>query len=470
MPLCRSWLRISSFSCALIAAVATVPVARAATVQIINQNAAGVGFNDTTPATPVGGNNGTTVGAQRLIAFQAGADIWAARLASQVTIQVGAQFTPLSCTASSAVLGSAGPYSVYRDFTGAPVASTWYAVALANALNGSDLDPTAVDISANFSSTIGTTGCLENSGWYYGLDSNPPGSLIDLMTVIVHEMGHGLGFLTFVDLATGAKLQNLDDTFMRNLENHGAVPPDYPSMTNAQRVAASIATGNLHWTGANVRAASSILTVGKVGDHVQMFAPNPSQPGSSVSHWDTALTPNQVMEPVYTGVLHTPELERPLFRDIGWSLTTLLDFNGDGKSDILWRDTSGNVAIWLMNGASLLQYANVGYAPTIWSIAGTGDFNGDGKSDILWRDTSGNVVIWLMNSTSVLQYANLGYASTAWSIAGTGDFNGDGKRDILWRDTSGNVAVWLMNGASLLQYANVGYAPTIWSTQGVNAD
>src|SRR5262249_38678363 len=155
-----------------------------------------------------------------------------------------------------------------------------------------------------------------------GLDGNAPGNLFDFVTVLLHELGHGLGFLTIVDLGTGAKALGFNDTYMRFLENHGASPPDYPSMSNAQRVAASIATGNLHWVGANVRAASGVLTAGRVGDHVRMFAPNPQQSGSSVSHWDTVLTPNQLMEPNYTQPLHTPVLELPLFQDIGWTLLT----------------------------------------------------------------------------------------------------------------------------------------------------
>jgi hypothetical protein len=150
---------------------------------------------------------------------------------------------------------------------------------------------------------------------------------------------------------------------------------------------------------------------------------------------------------------------------------TTHDFNGDGKSDILWRDTSGNVAIWEMNGTSVLN-ANatfVGGVSTVWSIVGTGDFNGDGKSDILWRDTSGNVAIWEMNGTSLLNpnATFVGGVSTAWSIVGSGDFNGDGKSDILWRDTSGNVAIWEMNGTSLLNpnATFVGGVSTIWRIQ-----
>src|SRR5262249_23908746 len=86
----------------------------------------------------------------------------------------------------------------------------------------------------------------------------------------------------------------------------------------------------------------------------------------------------------------------------------------------------------------------LGNISTTWSVVGTGDFDGDGKADILWHDTSGNVPIWFMNGTTISSGALLGNIPATWSIVGTGDFNGDGKSDILWRDTSGNVAVWLI--------------------------
>src|SRR5208282_4401138 len=127
------------------------------------------------------------------------------------------------------------------------------------------------------------------------------------------------------------------------------------------------------------------------------------------------------------------------------------DFNGDGYSDITWRDTSGDVAIWLMNGTSILNptasyVATV--SPSTWSIVGQRDFNGDGKADILWHDTSGDVAIWEMNGATILNptATYVATVSTAWSIVGTGDFNGDGRADLLWHDTSGDVAIWLMNG------------------------
>ncbi|MBI2715624.1 MAG: VCBS repeat-containing protein [Rhizobiales bacterium] len=458
MTLHRHWLCIFLLAFALLGiAAAASPGAHAATVLVINNDGAGEGFNDPTAAAPVGGNTGTTIGQQRLIAFQRAADIWASRLSSNVTIRVRAQFNPLTCDASSAILGSAGPISVYRDFSGAPVASTWYAVALASALNGSDLDA-GDDINATFSSNIGTPGCLSSSGWYYGLDGNTPGNRIDFVSVLLHELGHGLGFLSLVDLASGAKLQGFNDAYMRFLENHGASPPDYPSMTNAQRVAASTSTGNLHWTGANVRAVSGLLTAGAVGDHVRMFAPNPAESGSSVSHWDTVLVPNQVMEPNYTGPLHNPILELPLFKDIGWTVPARLrDFNGNLMSDILWRyGPTGSVVMWLMNGTTVTTSAGIG-GDANWTIVGTGDFNGDGKSDILWRNaSSGGVVMWLMNGTQVTTSAGIG-GDANWTIVGTGDFNGDGKSDILWRNASnGSVVMWQMNGTQATTAAAIG--------------
>jgi hypothetical protein len=133
----------------------------------------------------------------------------------------------------------------------------------------------------------------------------------------------------------------------------------------------------------------------------------------------------------------------------GWAIVDSADFNGDGKSDILWRNTSGEVAIWLMDGTTVSSYRSIGNVEMEWSIAGVEDFDGDGKADILWRDASGEVAIWLMNGTTVSSYRSIGNIWMGWSIIGVGDFNGDGKGDILWRDTGGNVAVWLMNGTTV---------------------
>jgi FG-GAP-like repeat len=143
------------------------------------------------------------------------------------------------------------------------------------------------------------------------------------------------------------------------------------------------------------------------------------------------------------------------------------DFNGDGYSDILWQDTSGDTSAWLMIGAQVLSSAGIGNIPTTWSVVGQRDFNGDGRSDILWRDTLGNTAIWFMNGTQVQSSASVGNIPTTWTVAGTGDFNGDGFGDLLWRDTSGNLAIWETNGAQLSSSAEVGLIPNYWSIVGV---
>jgi hypothetical protein len=149
-----------------------------------------------------------------------------------------------------------------------------------------------------------------------------------------------------------------------------------------------------------------------------------------------------------------------------WSIVGQRDFNGDGTADLLWRDTSGDTAMWFMNGTSVASTASVGNIPTNWSVVGVADFNGDGIGDLLWRDTSGDIAVWLMSSATVMSSAALGNVPTTWTVVGTGDFNGDGMSDILWRDNQGNTSIWFMNGTAVASAAGVGNIPTNWSVVG----
>ena len=88
------------------------------------------------------------------------------------------------------------------------------------------------------------------------------------------------------------------------------------------------------------------------------------------------------------------------------------DFNDDGLSDILWRDTSGTLAIWEMNGSQVSQWAGLGTAPSGFAIIGQHDFDGDRKADVLWRDASGNVSMWFMNGSAVASAAPIGILRT----------------------------------------------------------
>lgn len=385
----------------------------AATFQITNLNNPGIGFNESTAAVPVGGNTGTTIGAQRLIAFQHAANIWGSYLYSATPIRIGAQFTPLTCSAYSGVLGSAGPTSVYRDFSGAPYPSTYYPVALANALYGADLmQGSGYHINANFSSTIGTPGCLENSGWYYGLDGAAPQGKFDLVSVVLHELAHGLGFISFADLSTGQKFNGFNDTYIRNLERHGASPSAYTSMTDPQRSAANESGPDLHWIGANVKSATSILSAGKNGDHAIIYAPSPKESGSSVSHWDKSMAPNQMMEPTYTGPIHTPGLELALFKDIGWTIignyTLNVSKNGSGSisSSPSGINCGSTCSSSYTSGTQVSLYATPasGYIFNGWS----GNCSGSGACSVMMDSNKSITANFAVDTSRIISIGKIG--------------------------------------------------------------
>ena len=243
-------LTLIVFAFAIVGLSAHTSFAGEALIIIVNVNAPGVGFNDPTPVAPVGGNTGTTLGQQRLIAFQHAANIWGARLDSNVPIRIRAQFTPLG----PGVLGSAGPAGVARDFPLAPFPLTWYHIALANKLAQIDLLPATDDINANFSSTF---------NFYLGLDNNH-GTQPDLVTVLLHEFAHGLGFSQLANLGNGALFNGLPDHYNRHLFDT-TLGLTWPQMTNAQRVLSATRFGRVVWDGAFVTAGvPSVLNFGIV--------------------------------------------------------------------------------------------------------------------------------------------------------------------------------------------------------------
>jgi hypothetical protein len=297
-------------------------VQASANIVIQNNDPVGVGFNDSTPVDPVGGNQGTTLGEQRLIAFQAAADKWGQTISSPITIVIGSSWKALPCSSTSAVLGSAGPTQVWRNFQGARFASTYYVVALANALSGQDLSGGNAQVAAQFNVNLGQPGCLESRPFYLGLD-NQHGELIDLVTVLTHEFAHGLGFLTVTNGRTGAYLNGSPCIFDRYLFDDSRGLP-WIWMSQAGR-ARSAVTGQLVWNGPQVDNDAQRILTGGYGDSSRphMYAPSTYASGSSVSHWDVSATPNQLMEPAINLDLQHEvavpfDLTYSLLQDIGW--------------------------------------------------------------------------------------------------------------------------------------------------------
>ncbi len=234
--------------------LATTSAFAGAHLIIRNTNAPGVGFNDATPAAPVGGNTGTTLGQQRLNVFQRAADIWGSVIDSKVDIPVDASFASLDCGTNSAVLGQAFATKIVRNFTNAPQQNVWYPIALASALAGQDLNSGAAHIHAEFNSQIDLPSCLGGVVWYYGLDGNH-GTKEDLLVVLLHEIGHGLGFAGVTSGTTGAMSSNFPSVFEQHmLDNTTGL--HWNQMTNAQRVTSSTNNQKVVWDGSSATTAA----------------------------------------------------------------------------------------------------------------------------------------------------------------------------------------------------------------------
>ncbi len=375
----------------------TLGAVNGATVTIINGDPAGVGFNDATAAAPIGGNSGTTIGAQRLNVFQAVAAKWGATLTSSVNIRVNAIWTALTCSANSAVLGSAGAASIYRDFTNAPVGGHWFPKALADKLAGFDLSSANVDINANFNVNLGQSGCLTNIPFYLGLDypslpSQTKGQFVDLFGVVLHEFGHGLGFATFTNGSTGAMLSGFpsvwDDFLLDNTTNKR-----WTDMTAAERIASANAVNHLVWTGPSTNyflpqvltASGSSFSGTDSMNRPLLYTPSAYAAGSSVSHWDTSLTPNQIMEPFINPTLQHEvapnfDLTYPLLEDIGWDSVPVpkLTVTSSHTGNFSQGQTGATYSITVANGGTLASSGAINISDTLpagltaTNIAGAG--------------------------------------------------------------------------------------------------
>jgi hypothetical protein len=269
----------------------------------------GKGFDDPTPVTSDITGLPTTLGEDRQACIQAAGAVWAKYLKITVPVEVSVLFSNQGGNQSGAILGFAGPTNAYTDFPGTPLSNTWFPAAQANQFAGQDLDPGNPDIESEFNADVDLPTVLGDISWYYGIDGNP-GDDIDFFSTAMHELGHGLGFLSFVSDA-GRLLLDTPDIYSRQLQDTSVSPADFVTMTQSQR-AQAIVGDNLTWKGEEAVAAW--------GEPVPMYAPSPVEPGSSTSHWDTTLTPNQLMEPFASDPFTDIDLEIPAFTDMLWPL------------------------------------------------------------------------------------------------------------------------------------------------------
>jgi len=306
---------------ALLFALVGMPISvMATTITLNNSDDANEGLNDPTPSLPIGGNIGNTVGQQRVIVFEYAAALVASVINSTVPISIEAKFDPLTCDATSGILGLAGPNGFHQNFLGTPLSNTFYSQAQANSLSGADLNPSTDDMGMTFNSSVdNNSGCLDNRNWYYGLDGNPPSNDIDFLTTVLHEVMHGIGFLTRVNLTSGAKQSGSDDAYMLNIEDH-SLGKIWPNMTNSQRAASAKDDPDLHFIGNHVQNNLGGLTDGINQGHARLYAPSTLSTFSSVSHFSNAFEPFQLMEHQQTGTASNIGLATYVLADIGWSI------------------------------------------------------------------------------------------------------------------------------------------------------
>ncbi len=317
--------------------------------------------------------------AQARAAFQAAVDIWAAQLTSSVPITITAHWTPLATD----LLGAAGPNDYLRSFTGG-LASTWYPVALANKLAGTDLVPSDTDITCSFNS--------DQSRWYYGTDGRTPSGQYDLMTVVLHELGHGLGFVGSMTVrsglgswGSGTSFPFVYDRFAENGAGQSLINTSLFATPSAA-LAAELTGNSLYFDGTAARA-------GNGGSAARLYAPRGWESGSSYSHVDEATygvgNANSLMTPVLNSAeaIHDPgPIMRGMFQDMGWTAVsaspppaptctyaispTSQSFSASGGSGSVtvttlsgcsWTATSAATWVTISAGASGSGSGTVGY-------------------------------------------------------------------------------------------------------------
>ena len=329
----------------LLAALALAPpLASAATFTIINLDHPGEGLNDPTvfdEATPDGFPPGTSRGDKRLAVVLAAADEWASKLQSNMDIRIAVSFDPLDCSASEVVLGKAGPTAAAHDFANAPKPNTDYAIATAEAIaNKALLPPSQAHIVARFNSAVDNN-CFGGGRWWYGTTALPstPNSFVELYPVVLHELAHGLGFLSFACVnatsggapaacgatPAGGYASGRVDAWSHRQRDLGT-GLTWNQLTDAQRATSITNLYGLVWDGPSVNLGLNLwapTAQGIHGGHMALWAPSWVDPGSSVSHWIVPTSPFLLMGPFLNPrIVGQTDLTDCVLRDIGWTVNT----------------------------------------------------------------------------------------------------------------------------------------------------
>jgi hypothetical protein len=223
-------------------------------------------------------------------AFQAAADIWSDYFQSAVPIKIQVTWG----RQTSGVLGSTRPDYFYKNFAGAPAREINYPSALANAIAGKDLDVNRPDIIMTINA---------RAPWYLGTDGRPGRSEYDLISVVLHEIPHGLGFLTLAAYDPFFGYGSIDqptpfDAYSQLPDGRLLIDLPSPSLDLGKAM-----VNKLVWSGPLGVAANN-------GNKILLYTPSRFEVGSSVSHLDEATFSTSLTDAVMTPNLDVAEVFR----------------------------------------------------------------------------------------------------------------------------------------------------------------
>ncbi len=358
-------------------------------------------------------------------AFTYAANIWGTLLNSSVPIKISACWANMG---TGGLLGHGGARSYYKDFAGAFQAGTYFPVAIANAIYGSDLNGNTEEIVIAYNAQF--------TEWYFGTGTCPADKW-DFVQVIMHEMCHGLGFIGSMSVSGSTGYWGLSGypTIYDRFTENGSGTKLLTYTSGSVALYNQLVSGNIYFNGANANA-------GNGGAKVKLYAPSTWAGGSSYAHLDEIFngTANAMMTySVNSGeTIHNPgPVTMGILKDNGWSedpnpphptiegSPLLTDYDGDRYADPTIYRTDGIFRLLL----SYLGYYTYSTVYNSACIAQPGDFDGDGAADPAVVDTSSGY--WRFYS-SANGYARsyipvIWYASSATPVCG--DFDGDRYAD-----------------------------------------
>jgi hypothetical protein len=310
-------------------------------------------------------------------AVQYAVEIWQSLLVSPVPIRVSASWEPME----DGQLGAARATRYLRNFPGAPRPDTLYPAALADALAGADQRPGESDIIITVNS--------DNDDWYFGSGATPRRQS-NLTSVVLHEIGHGLGFSGTATLVNergtwASGTPRVYDLFVTT--GAGAYLRDadlFP--TRSEELTAQLQGGDLHFDGQYAKEANG-------GTPPLLYAPDPWEQGSSFGHLDEdtypAGDPNALMTPYLArgeAAYQPGPVALGILADLGWSLADGTAGAAAPTAQLLPRVLDlGDVAVGRIAASQTVTLTNAGATPLV--LARGSGFGPSGTGFITTRET-----------------------------------------------------------------------------------